>query len=224
MKKLLILCIALNLSLLTSCEEDDKANVNEEQTLVDTPDNKEEVSETNGVQLINKEIINIPAPQTGGRGVPIGGEFTKFDFETGIVTTSETDWDIAFRGTTIALNGGEVTGTNDEPARNGNVEVSVVNGTFESVKSTKDLKFEKDGNGAFGIPTGSNNGWYNYNPATNIILAIPGKIFIFKTRKGNYVKVEFLSYYQDQDNTKEGRFYSFNYVLNQKIGSTSLAK
>ena len=216
MRKLSILCIALSLSFLTSCKDDDNItpNTNDEPTTNKPTDDKT-------VELLTKEITNIPAPQTGGRGVPIGGEFTKFDFETGLVTTSDTDWDIAFRGTIIAINGGVKTGTKDEPVRNGNVEVSIVNGIFKEIKSAKDLVFKKDRNGTFGIAAGSDNGWYNYNPETNIISTIPGKVFVFKTRKGNYVKVNFLSYYKDQDNTKEGRFYSFNYVLNKKVGDTS---
>ena len=68
---------------------------------------------------ISGKMENLSAPQTGGQGQPIGGDFTKFSFSAGAITTSDTDWDIAFRGTTIAINGGAVTGTADEPTRNG---------------------------------------------------------------------------------------------------------
>ena len=50
----------------------------------------------------------------------------KFDFVTGEKSTSETEWDIAFRGTTICINGGTSTGTADEPVRNGNAGAVVV--------------------------------------------------------------------------------------------------
>ena len=57
------------------------------------------------------------------------------------MTTSETDWDIAFRATTIAVNGGVVTGTVDEPVRNGEAGATIVNGTFASVTTAEGLTF-----------------------------------------------------------------------------------
>ena len=45
--------------------------------------------------VITNQIVNFAAPQTGGMGQPIGGEFSKFDFKTGMKTTSETDWDLS---------------------------------------------------------------------------------------------------------------------------------
>ncbi|WP_211206100.1 HmuY family protein [Psychroflexus torquis] len=82
-----------------------------------------------------EQISNLSAPQTGGQGtgMDVGGPFTKFDFKTGAETTSDTEWDIAFRGTTIAINGGTATGTNDEPTRNGDAGATIVTGTFDSV-------------------------------------------------------------------------------------------
>lgn len=59
------------------------------------------------VLLIESETVsNLYAPQDGGQGQPISGDFTKFDFATGMTTTSATDWDVAFRGTEIIINGG----------------------------------------------------------------------------------------------------------------------
>lgn len=170
---------------------------------------------------------NIPAPQTGGQGQgPIGGEFTRFSFDTGTVTTSDTDWDIAFRGTTIAVNGGTVTGTADEPERNGNAGAVIVTGTFASVTTADGLTFSQDGDAAFAIPTGSDNGWYNYNFMTNVVSPIPGKVVVFRTRDGRYAKVEFLSYYENAPANPDGfadasRFYTFNYVYNPNEGETS---
>lgn len=175
-------------------------------------------------------VSNLHAPQTGGQGQPVGGEFTKFDFETGMQTTSETDWDIAFRGTTIAVNGGTVTGTDDEPTRNGHAGATIATGTFASITTAEGLTFAQDADGAFAIPTGSDNGWYNYNQPTNIISPIPGKILVFKTSNGNYAKVEILSYYQDNpipivggfgSDASVSRYYTFNYVYNPNVGETS---
>ncbi|MFT6414810.1 MAG: hypothetical protein ACJARZ_000142 [Dokdonia sp.] len=172
----------------------------------------------------SEQVVNLAAPQTGGQGQPVGGEFAKFDFETGMETTSNTDWDIAFRGTTIAVNGGAITGIADEPTRNGNAAAAIVSGTFASVTTADGLTFIQDAAASFAIPTGSDNGWYNYNPQLNIVSAIPGKIVVFRTRDGHYAKVEILSYYLDQDssNPAGGRYYTFNYVYNPNEGETSL--
>ncbi|WP_109299158.1 HmuY family protein [Aquimarina sp. AU474] len=178
--------------------------------------------------VVSKRIENLHAPQTGGQGQPVGGEFTKFDFTTGEITTSNIDWDIAFRGTTIAVNGGVVTGTTDEPARNGAAAAVILTNTFSEVKEAPETSlFTQDADGAFAIPTGSGNGWYNYNFQTNIVSPIAGKILVFKTRNNQYVKVEILSYYKDAPASPDGtvhesRYYTFNYVYNPNEGDKNL--
>ncbi|WP_238857794.1 IPT/TIG domain-containing protein [Poritiphilus flavus] len=179
--------------------------------------------------LVSETFTNLFAPQTGGFGEPAGGPFTKFSFADGDVTESETDWDIAFRSTTIAVNGGQVTGTNDEPARNGNAAAAIENGTFDDITSASGLTFVQDADGAFGIPTGSDSGWYNYNFMTNIVAPIPGKILVFRTADGKYAKVEILSYYEDapanpDPDTNAARYFTFKYVYNPNEGETSLAE
>lgn len=206
MNKNILLLAAVFSMTFTSCSSDDDNTP--------TPD-----------PVKSEQVSNLFAPQTGGQGQPVGGEFAKFDFETGMQTTSDTDWDIAFRGTTIAVNGGVVTGTDDEPARTANTGVSIVTGTFASITTAESLTFVQDAIGAFAIPTGSNKGWYNYNPQVNLITPIPGKILVFKTTAGNYAKVEILSYYKDNpaqpDQTSESRYFTFNYVYNPNVGETS---
>ena len=179
------------------------------------------------VAVESSTASNIPAPQTGGQGEPVGGPFTKFSFATGAVTTSDTEWDIAFRGTTIAVNGGTETGTDEEPERNGDAGVSIANGTFADITSADGLTFSQDASGAFAIASGSDNGWYNYNPDTFTITPIPGKILVFRTHDGKYAKVEILSYYKDAPTeidamADEARFYTFNYVYNPNAGETTL--
>ena len=180
-------------------------------------------------EVISGTMINLPAPQTGGQGEPEGGPFAKFSFETGDVTDSETAWDIAFRGTSIAINGGTVTGTADEPERKGNAGVAIENGTFTDITSAGGLTFTQDSDGAYAIPAGSDNGWYNYNPATFIITPIPGRILVIRTHDGKYAKVEILSYYRDAPAdpdafADESRVYTFKYVYNPNDGETSLAE
>ena len=179
--------------------------------------------------LISGTMENLFAPQIGGQGQgEISGEFTKFSFETGDVTTSDTEWDIAFRGTTIAVNGGTVTGTNDEPDRNGSGGATIEDALFSEVTSASGLTFAEDGTGTFAIPTGSDNGWYNYNFMTNLVSPLPGKILVFRTHDGKFAKVEVLSYYEDAPANPDGfadpsRYYTFNFVYNPNEGETSLA-
>ncbi len=176
----------------------------------------------------SRTVSNVPAPQTGGPPSedPVGGPFTKFSFATATVTTSDTEWDIAFRGTTIAINGGVPTGTNDEPVRNGEAAAAIATGTFPSVTDANDLSFIQDSENGFAIPVGSDNGWYNYNPQVNVIAPIPGKVLVIKTHDGKFAKMEILSYYKDAPAQPDGfvnesRFYTFQYVYNPNEGQTA---
>lgn len=202
--KLLNITLSIILIIFYSCSKDDD-NISDK------------------VASITGKIENFAAPQTGGQGQPIGGEFSKFSFKTGKKTTDE-NWDIAFRGTTIAINGGEKTGTDDEPDRTGNAGATIFSGTLAGLKNIDGLEFNQDSGTSFAIPTGSDNGWYNYNFQTNLISPIPGKILVFRTHDNKYAKVEILSYYLNQDNSNpsNARYYTFNYVYNPNDGETSL--
>ncbi|TPV35955.1 hypothetical protein FJ651_03275 [Paucihalobacter ruber] len=169
------------------------------------------------LEVQTETVLNLHAPQIGGQGQPISGAFTKFSFETGTVTTSDTNWDIAFRGTTIIVNGGESLGTNDEPVRTGNAAAYIANGTMASVTEVDTDLLIADSTNGYAIPSGSGNGWYLYNPQLFLVTPIAGKILVFRTHDGRYAKVEILSYYQDAPENPnamvdEGRYYTFNYV------------
>ncbi|XLS28866.1 HmuY family protein [Flavobacteriaceae bacterium M23B6Z8] len=171
----------------------------------------------------SQQISNLHAPQQGGQGEPISGAFTKFDFSTGQITTSETEWDIAFRGTTIIVNGGTSLGTTDEPDRNGNAAAYIASGTFASVTEVDDALFKQDSGTGYAIPSGSGNGWYLYNPQAFLITPIAGKILVFRTRDNRFAKVEILSYYENAPENPdvmvdEGRYYTFNYVYQPNAG------
>lgn len=190
-------------------------------------DNEEDEAVLDAVE--SSTATNIPAPQIGGQPStdPIGGPFTKFSFASGAVTTSETEWDIAFRGTRIAVNGGTATGTADEPARNGNAGVFLETGTFASVTDAAAYTYVQDADTGFALTPASDEGWYNYNFMTNLITPIPGKILVIRTHDDKYAKVEILSYYKDAPADPDGfadesRFYTFNYVYNPNPGETSL--
>lgn len=121
-------------------------------------------------------------------------------------------WDIAIRSTTILTNAG----TSGPGAGGAFVQRAV---SFDSYAATiADSTFKTDVNttSAYAIPTGSGNGWYNYNSATNIIAPIPGNIIIVRTASGKYAKLEILSYYKDAPATPTSadvpRYYAFRFI------------
>jgi len=179
------------------------------------------------LEVESKTISNLFAPQSGGQGQPVSGAFTKFDFETGEITTSETDWDIAFRGTSIIVNGGTSLGTTDEPNRTSEAAVYIANGTLGSITDVTPASFIQDSDTGNAISTGSGNGWYTYaGPPSHLIIPTPGKILVFKTSDGKYAKVEILSYYKDAPVNpnafvNETPYYTFNYVYQPNEGVTT---
>ena len=170
------------------------------------------------LEVESETISNLYAPQQGGQGQPTSGAFTKFDFATGQTTTSETDWDIAFRGTSIIVNGGVTFGTIDEPARTGDAGVYIANETMQTVTEVSVNSFIQDSETGYAIATGSENGWYVYvGPPSHLINPIPGKVLVFRTRDGKYAKVEILSYYENAPENPDAfvdatPYYTFNYV------------
>ncbi|MDO5979160.1 HmuY family protein [Flavivirga spongiicola] len=178
--------------------------------------------------VTSKTISNLHAPQSGGQGQgPISGSFTKFNFATGKTTTSDTDWDIAFRGTSIIVNGGASLGTTDEPNRTGQAAAYIANGTMASITDVDSSLFVQDSNTGYAITTGNGNGWYTYaGPPTHLITPIPGKILVFKTRDGKYAKVEILSYYENAPANPDitihaTPYYTFNYVYQPNTNVTT---
>lgn len=189
-----------------SCSSDD--NKNEETPVVTT------------------KVSNIYAPQTGGQGQPVGGDFAKFSFSQNKTVTDDS-WDIAFRGTTIIVNGGAKISATDtgEPERKGQGAVSIVSGTFANVTVfPAAATFAQDQDKVYAIPTGSGNGWYDYNGSTNIISPRAGKVFVVKTHDGKYAKFEILSYYKDAPAapvaTSEARYYTFNFAYQANSTTT----
>lgn len=187
-------------------------------------DNNADSTPTPALATQSETITNLHAPQQGGQGQPVSGEFSKFDFATGLITTSETEWDIAFRGTTIIINGGVSLETTDEPTRTGDAAIYITNGTLGSVTSVNTASFIQDSSSGYAIATGSGNGWYTYaGPPSHLISPTPGKVLVIKTRTGKYAKLELLSYYKDApDNpdafVHETPYYTFNYVYQPNDG------
>jgi hypothetical protein len=182
-------------------------------------DNSQPLAEVQSDQVIN--LLALQSSDYTTNPPSISGDFIKFDFSSGSTTTSDTDWDIAFRGTTILVNGGSSTGLTSEPERNGNAAVYMVEYTFANVTSINDSSFKQDSSEGLAIPTGSGNGWYSYNPTTHLISPIAGKVLIFRTADDLYAKVEILSYYKDKDPSSDGQHYTFDYVYQPNEGVTN---
>ena len=204
MKTLKLLFLSFLMISLSSCSDDDEPLLH----------------------VVSNKVTNFYAPQAGGMGQPITGEFAKFSFANGAKSTSSTGWDIGFRGTTIILNGGSVTGTADEPTRNGQGAAYIASGTMASVLDVDTTKFKQDASSSLAISTGSGNGWYTYNGQTYVISPTPGKILVFKTHDGLYAKIEILNYYKDSPAspnafTDPSRYYTFNYIYQPNKGQTS---
>lgn len=187
-----------------------------------TNDNDTVTPATPAVVLEVKTATNLYAPQGGGGPNPASGTFTKFSFSENAIVTSD-NWDIALRGTTILVNGGTPIGIADEPTRTGMGGIAIVNGIFNDVTAIPSV-FAQDGTSTYAIPTGSNNGWYAYNAATNIIAPIAGKVFVVKTYNGKYAKFEILSYYQNApaspDATSVARYYKLKFVYQPNSTTT----
>jgi hypothetical protein len=154
-------------------------------------------------------------------GQPYGsGKFTFFSLETNSeISNSDSatnKWDLGFRGTTIITNSG-----NSGPA-SGGAFVDV--GTFDDLNAIPaDSVFQIDNAPtAYAIRTGSGNGWYSYNGATNLITPIPGRVLIIRTASGKYAKVEIQNYYKggvtpdasasDADKLSKQRYYTFRFI------------
>lgn len=152
-----------------------------------------------------------------------GNHFAFFSLETNqqiaLADSATTKWDIGFRGTTIITNNG-----NSGP---GNGGAFVQTGATFSAYTTiaVDSIFKTDAAPVYAIPTGSGNGWYNYDFANNVIAPIPGRLLIIRTANGNYSKIEILSYYKDAPtaptSTDAARYYSFQFMY-QPDGTKSL--
>ncbi|PQJ19689.1 HmuY family protein [Tenacibaculum sp. SG-28] len=204
MKKITLTLFAITAMIFTSCSD-------------------EETTPSDPVESVT--ISNLYAPQVSDytQNPPvISGEFTKFSFKEGTSVTGE-DWDIAFRGTMILVNGGGMIGLTDEPQRSGDGSLAIVNDTFANViEAPIDTDFAQDASGTFALPHGSGNGWYTYE--NGVISRIAGKVFVIKTMDGNYAKMSIKSYYKDNDPSvrENARYYTFDYVYNPNTGDKNL--
>ena len=181
--------------------------------------------ETGTVTLQSKQVKDLQADTIigiGATGQPYGsGKYTLYSLESNstIANTDSatTKWDIGFRGTTIITNSG-----NSGPGAGG---AFIYTGTFgDLAQIPTDSTFRIDNAPtAYAIKTGSGNGWYSYNGATNLITPVPGRILAIRTASGKYAKIEIQNYYKggvtpdatasDNDKLMKQRYFTFRYTF-----------
>jgi len=128
-----------------------------------------------------------------------------FNFATGKqVPAASDEWDIAFNRTTVLINGGS--------SGSGSAQAVLLKETsFEEVTKQPTAGFKADTESEKAIPTGSGNGWYEYNMSDHSINPIPGRVLVIKTTAGKYVKLEILGYYNETNHNSAN--YSFRYSV-----------
>lgn len=188
---------AMTIIVASSCKKDDKP---EEE-----------------IPLTATEVKSFAADPTAN-----DNHYAFYSLETGkeiaVSDSASSKWDIAFRSTTIITNGGA-----SGPGAGGAFVQRAA--SFDSYAAiAADSAFHTDNAPAYAVPTGSGNGWYNYDFTTNIISPIPGNIIIVRTASGKYAKIEILSYYQGAPATPTAdnvaRYYTFRFIY-QPDGSKS---
>lgn len=156
-----------------------------------------------------------------------GGHFTFYSLREDrvipLADSASTAWDLAFRGTTILVNGG-ASGPGEGAA------AVLRDTTFEAVTEAPppeayaaDRGVEND---ETAVPGGAGNGWYDYDFVSGVVSPRPVVIAV-RTADGRFAKVEVQSYYRgapepDALDPAEGlRYYTFRYLL-QPDGSRQL--
>ena len=158
-----------------------------------------------------------------------GNNYQFFNFtaaDTVAVTDSATvKWDIAFKGTTILVNGGGTSGVST-------VTAQVITGTsFDGLAAAPASGYLYDGQVGTkkAIVTGSGNGWYLYNSINNApphsITPITDRAIVVKLADGRYVKLQILNYYlgapqniPTSGNVEYdgiGSYYTFRYTISE---------
>jgi hypothetical protein len=114
--------------------------------------------------------------------------------------SASTDWDIAFSRTTIY--------TNSEASGPGEAGAIVLDQSFDGTTQAPSTGFAVDTSAtSLAIPTGSSNGWYNYNRSTHLITPIEDKTTVLRTADGgHYAKLKILSYYKGNPDLSSDEF------------------
>ena len=215
MKKTVTGIFAAGILVFTACKKDDVTTVID-KTNDGTFKVFTEGKITTVQNLIADTIIGL-APT----GQPYGAnKFTFFSIENNkLIPSSDsatTNWDIAFKGTTILTNAG----TSGPGNGGGFVQI----GTVDDLAAVSvDSVFKTDAAPVYAIRTGSGKGWYNYDGASNLVTALPGRVLVIRTASGKYAKLEITNYYKkgitpaasatDAEKLSSQRYYGFRYTF-----------
>jgi hypothetical protein len=186
--------------------------------------------EKSSPKLIDEDVITFVELNASQYDVNIldslvTGKFEKFSFSEGD-TVSHDNWDVAFSGTTIIVNGGDSYNVN-QPERTGNAAVYIATGVMPDIKTVNVGELEQDNTSGPAIIDDlgiSGEGWSSYDMSTHILSPTPGRILVFRTHDNKYAKMEILYFYDSPDPQPSegdyGGFYTFNYVYQSDGGIT----
>jgi len=164
-------------------------------------------------------VTNLYTPEFIGNGPnQQSANFIKFSFKDQ-TTTEGDDWDIAFRGTEILVNGG-FPGTNNEPTRTGLAAGYITIGNYGGIKSVNENLLHQDSETQKAIPS-TNGGWYEID--NNVIIPYSDKTLVFKTHNSRYAKVKIVSFYKDAPEnissfSSKPEYYTFSYTYQPNEG------
>jgi hypothetical protein len=141
--------------------------------------------ETDNVPVTNTIDISVSSSQAGA--------FTYFSFEKGEVVTAENvfttkDWDFGLKLISFQVNGGT--------DRAGEGGVIILDNTFENVTTAPETGYKTDN----GADTAIKDEWYTYDPVARSFTPKAGKVFVFKTAKGKFAKMEVIKGVPTNDN------------------------
>jgi hypothetical protein len=153
-----------------------------------------------------KTVNSLPSPENADEPVYYSLETGK---EIPASQANTSNWDVAFVRTTIMLNGGS--------SGPGKGTAQMWTGIFEELKEAPATGYRADNAPeSYAVPTGSGNGWYQYNPGLNTITPIAGRVIVLTTASGKFAKLEMLNYYKGAPavptSTDVARHYTFRYV------------
>ena len=111
------------------------------------------------------------------------GPYSLFSFEKGesvsAAEMSTSNWDFGMRLTTMLINSGS-SGTGD-------AGVIIQNGIFDEIPEAPESGYKTDETGNLAVKDAD---WYSYNPVTHTFAPKAGVVFIIRTAKGKYAKME----------------------------------
>lgn len=158
------------------------------------------------------EALNVKSAKeiTVSEQRPVFEGYQKYSFSKNTVVESD-QWDIAFNGYTIIVNGGTSPNA-DKIAITGKGALYITEGTLENVTSVELEKLKNH--------TVNYTDWGQYGMGTHMVTPIAGKIIVIKTYEGQYVKMRIDSFYKDKGDQKpdanykntELGYYSFTFI------------